>query len=106
MISENSFFHSSFQTISFSCLVFRHLSAPVCFLNKGGEVSDLSIEQAAVIAAYYSKARESTLVPVDYTKVRNLKKPVGAKPGKVIYHVYYTIIVNPDEKLVESLKVK
>ena len=74
--------------------------------NQGGEVSDLSIEQAAVIAAYYSKARESTLVPVDYTKVRNLKKPVGAKPGKVIYHVYYTIIVNPDEKLVENLKVK
>ena len=38
-ISENPFFHSTFQTISFSCLVFRHLAAPVCFLNRGGEVS-------------------------------------------------------------------
>lgn len=74
--------------------------------NQGGEVSDLSIEEAAVIAAYYSRARESTLVNVDYTKVRNLKKPAGAKPGKVIYHVYYTITVNPDEELVEKLRIK
>lgn len=72
--------------------------------NQGGEVSDQSIEEAAVIAAYYSKAKDSSLVPVDYTKVRFLKKPVGAKPGKVIYHEYYTIITNPDKQLVEKLK--
>lgn len=71
--------------------------------NKGGEVSDLSIEQAAVIAAYHSKARESSLVNVDYTRVRNLKKPIGAKPGKVIYHEYFTITVNLDKALVEKL---
>lgn len=74
--------------------------------NQDGEVSDNSIEQAAVIAAYYSKARQSSLVPVDYTKIRNLKKPVGAKPGKVIYHEYWTIIAKPDEELVERLRVK
>ena len=74
--------------------------------NQGGEVSDNSIEQAAVIAAYYSKARQSSLVPVDYTKIRNLKKPVGAKPGKVIYHEYWTIIAKPDDELVERLRVK
>ena len=72
--------------------------------NKGGEVSDRSIEEAAVIAACYSKAGESSLVPVDYTKVRFLKKPIGAKPGKVIYHEYYTIIVKPDKELCEKLK--
>ena len=74
--------------------------------NKLGEVSDQSIEEAAVIAACYSKAGESSLVPVDYTKVRALKKPVGAKPGKVIYHEYYTIIVKPDRDLCEKLRVK
>ncbi|MCM1544035.1 MAG: NFACT family protein [Ruminococcus sp.] len=74
--------------------------------NKGGEVSDQSIEEAAAIAAVYSKAKDSSLVPVDYTKVRFLKKPVGAKPGKVIYHEYYTIITKPDKELAEKLKVK
>ena len=74
--------------------------------NINGEVSDLSIEEAAAVAAYYSKAKESSLVEVDYTKIRNLKKPVGAKPGKVIYHEYYSIIVKPDKDLVERLFVK
>lgn len=71
-----------------------------------GEVSDLSIEQAAVIAACYSKAKDSSLVEVDYTKVRYLKKPVGAKPGKVIYHEYYSIIVKPDKSFAEKLFLK
>ncbi|MCM1363561.1 MAG: NFACT family protein [Faecalibacterium sp.] len=74
--------------------------------NQGGEVSDISIEEAAVIAAVCSKAKDSSLVPVDYTKVKFLKKPVGAKPGKVIYHEYYTIITNPDKEFAEKLRVK
>lgn len=64
---------------------------------KDGEVSDQAIEEAAAIAAYYSRARASSLVPVDYTRVKELKKPVGAKPGKVIYHTYYTILVKPQD---------
>lgn len=78
----------------------------VIIVSKGGEVSDLAIEQAAVIAVKHSKASASSLVPVDYTKVKNLKKPIGAKPGKVIYHQYYTIITNPDNTLTEKLLVK
>lgn len=74
--------------------------------NQGGEVSDSSIEEAAAIAAYYSKARESSFAEVDYTKVRNLKKPVGAKPGKVIYHEYFSIIVKPDKELADKLFIK
>lgn len=78
----------------------------VIILGEGREISDQSIEDAAVIAAYYSKARESSLVPVDYTKVKALKKPNGSKAGMVIYHEYYTIIVNPDKDAVEKFKVK
>lgn len=78
----------------------------VVIVSKNGEVSDLAIEEAAIIAACHSKAHDSSLVPVDYTRIKALKKPVGAKPGKVIYHEYFTIIVNPDKKLAEKLFVK
>ena len=63
-----------------------------------------TIEQAAAIAAYYSQARAGGKTPVDFTMVRNLKKPSGAMPGFVIYHVYETILAEPDEQLVMRLK--
>ncbi len=69
--------------------------AHVVILAGGRPVEDSLIERAARIAAYHSKARGSTLVPVDYTPVKNLKKPKGALPGKVIYHVYKTLWVAP-----------
>ncbi len=78
----------------------------VIIVGDGKEISDDSIEEAAVIAAYYSKAKDSSLVPVDYTRVKALKKPNGAKAGMVIYHEYWTIITNPDKELVEKLRVK
>ncbi len=78
----------------------------VIIVADGKEISDESIEEAAVIAAYFSKAKESSLVPVDYTRVKALKKPSGAKAGMVIYHEYWTIITNPDKDLVEKLRVK
>lgn len=78
----------------------------VIIFGEGKEISDLAIEEASSIAAYYSKARESSLVPVDYTRVKALKKPNGAKAGMVIYHEYYTIITKPDKELAEKLRVK
>lgn len=78
----------------------------VVIFGEGKEISDLAIEQAAVIAAYHSKAKESSLVPVDYTMAKELKKPSGGKTGMVIYHEYWSIIVNPDKELVEKLRVK
>ncbi len=78
----------------------------VIICGDGKEISDLAIEEAAVIAATYSKAKDSSLVPVDYTPVKLLKKPVGSKAGMVIYHEYYTIIVNPDKEKVDALRVK
>lgn len=60
--------------------------------------------QAASLAAYYSKARSSANVPVDYVQVRHLKKPNGAKPGFVIYEGQKTLYVTPDKALVAKLK--
>ena len=66
--------------------------------------SDTSIQEAATIAAYYSKAKESSQVPVDYTQIRNVKKPKGSKPGYVIYDNQTTIYVTPNADIVLSLK--
>lgn len=64
-------------------------------LLDGKEISDTAITQAAQICAYHSKAKDSSQVPVDYTIVKNVSKPAGAKPGKVIYDSYNTVYVTP-----------
>ncbi|BBP89212.1 hypothetical protein BsIDN1_28300 [Bacillus safensis] len=62
--------------------------------------------EAAQIAAYFSKAKESSSVPVDYTKKNRhvKKKPNGAKPGFVTYDQQQTLFVTPDEDLVLKLR--
>ena len=61
----------------------------------GAELSEKAIFQAAAIAAWHSKGRDSENVPVDYVKVRYVKKPAGAKPGMVIFTNNRTVWVNP-----------
>lgn len=78
----------------------------VIISSHGGEVPDNTIMQAAQIAAYYSSAKNSAQVPVDYTLVKFVKKPNGAKPGMVIFTNNRTLYVKPDEELVNSLKAK
>jgi predicted ribosome quality control (RQC) complex YloA/Tae2 family protein len=68
--------------------------------------SQESIELAAHLAAYYSKAGQSSNVPVDYTRRRYVKKPSGAKPGFVIYDHQSTIYITPDEKVIKDLLYK
>lgn len=68
------------------------------------EPAEDTIKEAAMLAAYFSKARESSSVPVDFTKVRFVKKPNGAKPGFVIYDNQQTVYVTPDEETVLALK--
>ena len=73
----------------------------------GGEDPDArSLQEAAALAAYYSQARESKKVPVDYTPVKYVKKPAGARPGMVIYTTYQTAYVDPDGELARRLRVK
>lgn len=64
-------------------------------LTEGKKISDTAKTEAAQICAYHSKAKDSSQVPVDYTTVKNVSKPSGAKPGKVIYVSYNTIYVTP-----------
>ena len=73
----------------------------------GGAQPDLqSLNEAACLAAWFSQGRESGKVPVDYTQVKYVKKPAGARPGMVVYTTYETAWVTPDESLVKRLRVK
>ena len=77
----------------------------VIIVTDGETPPDKTIEEAAIIAAVNSKGRNSTLVPVDYCLARYVKKPSGAKPGKVIFTNYKTAFVKPDTELEQSLRV-
>ena len=70
------------------------------------EITETAIYEAACIAAYHSKGKDSSSVAIDYTLVKNVKKPAGAKPGKVIYNTYNTIYVTPQKDLIEKLCIK
>ena len=78
----------------------------VILCTQGAPVDDDTIVEVAMIAAWYSQARESGNVPVDYTPVRHVKKPSGARPGMVIYHTCQTVNVTPKESFIKDLRVK
>lgn len=78
----------------------------VIIKTEGKEVPDETIFEGAMLAAFFSKSKMSSQVPVDYTKKKNVKKPNGAKPGMVIYDTNNTIYVTPTEELVAKLKSK
>ena len=70
----------------------------------GVEPDDASLHEAASLAVLHSQAAEGGKVPVDYTRVKYVKKPAGALPGMVVYAEYATIIAEADEALAEKLK--
>jgi len=77
----------------------------VILCTGGREVDDDTIVEAAKLAAWFSQAREGANVPVDYTPVKNVKKPAGARPGMVIYSTCRTVNVAPEEGLVKKLQL-
>jgi predicted ribosome quality control (RQC) complex YloA/Tae2 family protein len=70
----------------------------------GKQVTPRAIGEAAMLAAYFSRGRNSSNVAVDYTEVRHVSKPQGAKPGMVIYVGNKTVFAVPDQNAVESLR--
>ena len=73
---------------------------------EGGEADAQSLTEAAQLAAWFSQARDGSKVPVDYTPVKYVKKPAGARPGMVVYTTYQTAVVEPDAELAKKLRVK
>lgn len=80
--------------------------AHVILCTGGREADPASLEEAAVLAAWFSQAKSSANVPVDCTAVKNVKKPAGARPGMVTYTNFRTLYVTPEEELVRRLKMK
>lgn len=76
----------------------------VIIVTEGTTPPDKTIEEAAIIAAVNSKAKDSAQVPVDYCLDKFVKKPAGAKPGMVIFTNNKTAYVNPDAQLAERLR--
>ncbi len=72
--------------------------------TKRENVPETTLVQAALLAAYYSKAKASSNVPVDYTEKRNVRKPNGAKPGMVIYDTNKTLYVTPEKRVIDTIK--
>ncbi len=81
----------------------KHAGSHTIIIADKKEITETAIYEAACIAAYHSKAKDSSSVAVDYTLVKNVKKPSGAKPGKVIYNTYNTLYVTPEKELIEKL---
>lgn len=80
--------------------------AHVILWAEGREPDARSITEAAMLAAYYSQGKDGKNIPVDYTPVKYVHKPNGARPGMVIYTTYQTAYVTPDPELVKRLGVK
>ena len=74
----------------------------VVLLTGGKEVPDRAFEEAAALAAYYSKGKIQEKVEIDYLKRKDVKKPNGAKPGFVVYYTNYSMAIAPD---ISSLKL-
>lgn len=78
----------------------------VIIRTNGQTPSERTIFEAAQLAAFHSKGKNGSGVPVDYVAVKFVKKPAGAKPGMVIFTNNKTLYVTPDESVVEKLRVK
>lgn len=70
-----------------------------------GEFTDTTLLEAAQLAAYFSQAKNSSQVPVDYTTIKHVHKPNGSKPGFVIYVNQKTLYVTPEEDEIKQLRV-
>ncbi|MCB2291970.1 NFACT family protein [Clostridium algoriphilum] len=69
-----------------------------------GDIPESTLLEAGNLSAFYSKSQNSSSVPVDYTQVRNVKKPTGAKPGMVIYSTNKTMYITPSESTLERIE--
>lgn len=76
----------------------------VIIKKENKEIPDSTLEDASILAAYYSKAKNSSNVSVDYTEKKNVKKPANSKTGMVIYDNFKTININPTKEKIDKIK--
>ena len=72
--------------------------------SEGQELPDRTFEEAGRLAAYYSKGRNAEKVEIDYVQKKQVKKTPGGKPGFVIYHTNYSLLIDPDIRNIQQVK--
>lgn len=100
---QNDFLTTKFADGNDIWMHTKNIPGSHVIIKCNGNASDAALLEGALLAAYYSKAKNSTGVPVDYTERKNVKKPNGAKPGMVIYLTNKTIYVNPTEEKISLI---
>lgn len=105
--SQNDYLTTKFAVSSDMWMHTKNIpGSHVIIKSKNGTVSETALVEGAKLAAYYSKAKNSANVPVDYTERKNVKKPSGAKPGMVIYYTNKTIYVTPEEGFIKAMRTE
>lgn len=92
---QNDYLTLKFANKNDTWLHTKNIPGSHVIIKAFGNIPTKTLEEAANLAAYYSKSQNSSNVPVDYTEVKNVKKPNGAKPGMVIYSTNQTIYITP-----------
>ncbi len=76
----------------------------VIIVANGHTIPDTTLNEGAMLSAFYSKAKNSSKVPVDYTEKKNVKKPNGSKPGFVIYETNKTAYITTSEEEIKKIR--
>ncbi len=102
--TQNDYLTTKFaEKLDIWCHIKDDAGSHVIIRNKGTIIPDNTIYEACMLAGYYSKSKDGSLVPIDYTEVKYVKKPNGSKPGMVIYTTNKTAYITPSEEFVTSL---
>jgi predicted ribosome quality control (RQC) complex YloA/Tae2 family protein len=101
---QNDYLTLKFADKNDTWLHTKNIPGSHVIIKSGKDIPERTLEEAAIISAYYSKGKDSSKVPVDYTQVKNVKKPSGSKPGMVIYYTNKTIYVTPHELDLQRVK--
>lgn len=101
---QNDFLTLKFASKNDIWLHTKDIPGSHVIIKNTGNVSDITLLEAGNLSAFYSKSKNSSSVPVDYTEVKNVRKPSGAKPGMVIYSTNKTLYITPSESTLNRIE--
>lgn len=101
---QNDFLTLKFASKNDIWLHTKDIPGSHVIIKNTGNISDITLLEAGNLSAFYSKSKSSSSVPVDYTEVKNVRKPSGAKPGMVIYSTNKTLYITPMESTLNRIE--
>lgn len=101
---QNDFLTLKFANKNDMWLHTKDIPGSHVIIKNFGDIPENTLLEAGNLSAFYSKSKNSSSVPVDYTQVKNVKKPSGAKPGMVIYTTNKTLYITPSESTLKRIE--